>query len=333
MNSPRAVGGKARVKIVRRRLADGTVKEYRYSVRSAAKSKVPRIAPGSVDAMLEAFRNSPEWAELAPKTRQNYDIYLRPLYKIGRMPLAEVKRRHIITLRNGLAKGRGRGAATGFMRAVSAAWSWAMDNDLAEVNPAHRVKPLKRGTLPAWNEAVLAEAMARLPEVYRRAAVLAVYTAQRRGDLIAMTWSQYDGRCIRLRQQKDRSTEKPVLTIPVHASLKRELDAWKAEGRKATTILTNTRGQPWTPEHLSREFGRQVKALGLGRYTLHGLRKLAATRLAQAGCSVHEIAAIGGWRSLSMVQHYTKTVEQETMAQAAIVRLENARMENAENAS
>ncbi|NDG85207.1 MAG: hypothetical protein EBX52_09260, partial [Proteobacteria bacterium] len=36
---------------------------------------------------------------------------------------------------------------------------------------------------------------------------------------------------------------------------------------------------------------RDLKALGLPGINVHGLRKLAATRLAEAGCSPHEIAA------------------------------------------
>ena len=36
---------------------------------------------------------------------------------------------------------------------------------------------------------------------------------------------------------------------------------------------------------------------GLPRLGIHGLRKLAATRLADAGCSTHEIAAITGHRA------------------------------------
>ena len=54
---------------------------------------------------------------------------------------------------------------------------------------------------------------------------------------------------------------------------------------------------------------------------VHGLRKLAATELADAGCSMHEIAAITGHHSLSMVQLYTRSADQERLASAAIIRL------------
>ena len=48
---------------------------------------------------------------------------------------------------------------------------------------------------------------------------------------------------------------------------------------------------------------------------------MAAAELADAGCSVHEIAAITGHQSLSMVQLYTRSADQERLASAAIVRL------------
>ena len=317
-----------REKIVRRALVDGTVKEYRYRLppKRPANAATPKIVPGSVDAMLEAWQRSPEWADLADRTRATYTIYLRALRPIGRAMVGDVRRKHIIALRNAIATARGNGAAMGFMRATSSAWAWAMDNDLAETNPAHRVKPLKRGTLPTWTEEVLAAALKQLPEALRRAVVLAVYTGQRRGDLCALTWSAFDGATIRLRQQKERGPEegKRELVIPCHWELRQELERWKAARGDAVTILVQPRGKPWTDAHLSREMTKAVGKLGFGRFTLHGLRKLAAVRLAQAGCSPHQIAAIGGWRSLSMVQHYTQAADQRELAQAAVHRLEIA---------
>lgn len=304
-------------KVVRRTLADGTVKEYRYPRASKARSTAPRIIPGSLDDLLESWRRSPEWDTLAPSTRTMYAIYLRDLYRLGRTFIGAIRRKDVIALRNAIAMTRGKGAATGFIRAVSAAYAWGMHNDMAEANPASRIKPLKRGTLPAWTEAVLAKALQELPEAYRRAILLAVHTGQRRGDLIRMPWSAYDGASIRLVQEKTRA----ALVVPVHRELRAELDAWKREA-SSVTILTSPRGVPWTPSHFTREMGRLVGELGMGRFTPHGLRKLCAVRLAEAGCSAHQIAAICGWKSLSMVQHYTQAAAQEEMATAAIVRLE-----------
>ena len=58
-----------------------------------------------------------------------------------------------------------------------------------------------------------------------------------------------------------------------------------------------------------------------GALRTHGLRKAAARRLAEAGCSANEIASITGHVKLDEVARYTKAAEQEKLARAAIDRL------------
>jgi hypothetical protein len=50
----------------------------------------------------------------------------------------------------------------------------------------------------------------------------------------------------------------------------------------------------------------------------HGLRKAAARRLAEAGCSASEIAAITGHKTLAEVERYTRAADQERLARRAI---------------
>ena len=57
------------------------------------------------------------------------------------------------------------------------------------------------------------------------------------------------------------------------------------------------------------------------RCVTHGLRKAAARRLAEAGCTANEIAAITGHATLQEVSRYTKAAEQKKLAQAAMRRL------------
>ncbi|GBR37695.1 hypothetical protein AA101099_0837 [Neoasaia chiangmaiensis NBRC 101099] len=53
----------------------------------------------------------------------------------------------------------------------------------------------------------------------------------------------------------------------------------------------------------------------------HGLRKAAARRLAEAGCTTHQIAAITGHKTLSEVERYTRAVDQRKLAQEAMERM------------
>lgn len=56
------------------------------------------------------------------------------------------------------------------------------------------------------------------------------------------------------------------------------------------------------------------KQIGLEEYSFHGLRYSAAGGLAEADCTDHQIAAITGHKSLSMIQKYLKNANQKRLA-------------------
>lgn len=296
-------------------MADGTLKTYYYDRKPPPKE---RHAAGTVGALVLAYKRSPEWDGLKPSTRTTYSIYLRDVEHLADATASGVKRHILLGMRDAVAKTRGPGAATGFMRAASALWGWAVDRGLLEHNPIRGAKGLPGGHLPAWTVEQAARAMEHLPEPYRRVVVLALYTGQRRGDLVALRWSAYDGRTIRLKQGKTGVQ----LAIPIHPDLRTELDAWRKDAA-SMQVLTQANGRPWGAIELSQKLPRALRAIGLPQgLNVHGLRKLAAARLADAGCTVHEIAAITGHKSLGMVQLYTASADQERLAEAAILRLE-----------
>jgi len=298
-------------KTVRHVMKDGTVKVYSYERGSKAKNR----PADSTAELIAAYQRSPEWLGLAETTRTTYTIYLRELFRLGHQPATAWARRDILTLRDAIAASRGNGASTGFIRAASALFTWAVDREWIEHSPVIRVKTLEGGHLRAWTREEADTAAGRLPAHLSRAVILARYTGQRRGDLCTMGWSAYDGSTIRLVQQK---TGAP-LVLPVHATLKAHMDDWP---RIAATVLTDAKGMPWKPEYLSHALPSALARIGLSEdLNVHGLRKLAAAELADAGCTVHEIAAITGHQSLSMVQLYTRSADQERLASAAIVRL------------
>jgi len=299
-------------RVVKHKLRDGTIREYRYATYD--KKPIPKRRD-TMAGLIYAYQNSPEWRALAATTQGLYAIYLRHFDKLGHVDPGTLKRRDILTLRNAIAASRGNGAASNFTLVAGALYRWAVNQDWLEYSPVNTIPPLPHGHLPAWTSDEAARAIAELPEPFRRVVVLALYTGQRRGDLCAMGWSAYDGASIRLVQQK---TRRPMV-IPVHPALKLELDRWE---RIATTILTNPAAAPWKSVLLSDQLPSKLRAIGLRPgLNVHGLRKLAAANLAEAGCSLHEIASITGHASLGMLQLYTASADQERMATAAIVRL------------
>jgi integrase len=313
---PRTNGSRAiRTYTVRRRLADGTIREYQYE--RGGRQASPDAE--SLGALLAAYRRGPEWASLKPITQRQYRTYQAVLEEPELMAcrVADLTRRRVLMLRDQIAEERGPGAANVFKLVVSALLTWAVDREWIDHNPIARVKAIPGGHLRAWTEPEYAWAMKALPEHLRRPVVLARWTGQRRGDLVSLRWSAYDGTSIRLRQQKGR--DNPELVIPVSGPLRAELEAWK-RGRTSTLILTSEKGRPWIGTHLSHLLGREMARIdpGLAGLNIHGLRKLAAASLAEAGCSVHQIGAITGHRTLAMLSLYTRSVDQERMAAEAI---------------
>lgn len=312
-------------RVVRRTLADGSVKEYRYGPRAAATAS--RVE--TVDDALRDWQRSAEWRALRPRTVDNYIRYGHPLHEaIGEIPLKEVKRRHLLEIRDEIAEHQGNGAATVFTRTASAFFTWCVDRERVEASPATRLgKGIEGGTLPVWTEDQFATALRLLPEQYRRVVLLAAHTGQRRGDLCGLTWAAWDGRRLTVAQEKSR--RRVQVSIPLLPEMAAELERWKAEGRGDHILLTGA-GRPWLPESLTKMLPMELKKVGLPPgLNVHGLRKLALVRLAMAGCTPHELMSISGHATLAMVDHYTKGVRQVHLAEQAMNRL--SKTQNTEN--
>ena len=300
-------------KIVRRTLADGSVKTYRY----ARKKRGPALERSFAALMLE-YRQSPEFGRLAASTRRTYLRAMDHMRDLDRVKIEAVRRRHVTRLRD-----RHRAApqiANQIVAVMSVLMNYAVAMEYRTDNPAYKVPFFDSTPYRRWSDDEIALACRVLPERFRRAIIVALYTGQRQGDCLAMRWSDYDGEGIAVVQQKTGER----LWIACHAALRAELAAWKADGRDSTTILADSRGRPWRADSFATNFGAAMREhLALRGLVFHGLRKTAAAKLAEAGCSTHEIAAITGHRTLAMLQHYTREAEQKGRASAAILRLEN----------
>ncbi|NPC88174.1 tyrosine-type recombinase/integrase [Gluconacetobacter entanii] len=151
----------------------------------------------------------------------------------------------------------------------------------------------------------------------RLALALLLYTGQRRSDAVRMGPSDMTQGAIRVKQVKTGAQ----LMIPVHPALEIELGAWTDCG--AGTFLATDRGKPFSVNGFYNNFVSWCAEAGLPKgCSPHGLRKAAARRLAEAGCTTHQIAAITGHRTLSEIERYTRAVEQAKLAGDAMRRLE-----------
>src|SRR5262249_50602640 len=141
---------------------------------------------------------------------------------------------------------------------------------------------------------------------------------QRRGDVIRMGRQHIKDGVIRVTQEK---TGAP-LQIPIHPELQAILDATPTGD---LNLLTTKSGKSYGANDFSERFRKWCDDAGLPQAcTFHGLRKAALTRLADAGCTAHEIAAISGHKSLKEVERYTKAADQARLARNAMTRTTKA---------
>jgi integrase len=149
-----------------------------------------------------------------------------------------------------------------------------------------------------WSAADIRAFCAVASTELRAALLLALWTGQRQGDLLRLTWTNYDGACIRLRQSKGGRR----VTIPAGPPLKAALDEAMLGNRRAVTILVNSAGKPWTEDGFRTSWDKAFRKSGLSDLHFHDLRGTAVTRLALSKCTVPEIASITG-HSMTTVQH------------------------------
>jgi integrase len=117
---------------------------------------------------------------------------------------------------------------------------------------------------------------------------------------------------------KQQKTGK-LIPIPVHAHLQAVLDATPSEH---LTFLVTPTGKPYSGNHFGESFREWCDAAGLPKHcSAHGLRKAACRRLAEAGCSANEIAAISGHATLDEVARYTNAADQARLARNAMARM------------
>ena len=55
-----------------------------------------------------------------------------------------------------------------------------------------------------------------------------------------------------------------------------------------------------------------------------GVRKIGATRAAEAGATVAELEALFGWMGGTMASHYTRTADRKRLAKSAAEKIGNA---------
>lgn len=302
-----------------------------------AVSKRAAVPREDLRTVINKFQDSSDFQSLAEKTRSDYAKHIRAIdLEFGDMPVAALSDRRIrgdfLAWRDQIGSSSRRQADYRFS-VLARILSWAFDRGLVPANPCLRPGRLYRSGRAdnIWTREDELAFYKSAPGHLHLALMLALWTGQRQGDLLRLTWSAYDGGSIRLRQRKTGAR----VVIPAGKPLKVALDdiqarllerTQKAELLKDLPILTTLQGKAWTESGFRASWRKACTKAGIVGLTFHDLRGTAVTRLAIAGCSEAEIATITGHslRDVGAILdvHYLK--RDARLATSAISKLETS---------
>lgn len=292
----------------------------------AADKAAARIQPRSVTALILEYYRSAEFLQLADSTRRAYRGQLDRFRKAhGDKGALGVQTHHLESIFLDMADTPE--AAVNLRKRLRRVFrlavrlNWRHDNPVVATEIARK---RDRG-IKGWSEDQIAqfEQAWKSGTRERLALALCLYTGQRRSDVVTMGRQHVkDGR-ISVAQQKTAAR----LTIRLHTKLSAEIAAHDAAypgARDHLTYLTTQHGAAFSVEGFGNWFRDACAQAGLKGKSPHGLRKSAGRRLAEAGCTEKQIAAILGHKSLNEVARYTREANQTHLADDAMDRLEEA---------
>jgi integrase len=279
-----------------------------------------RTIAGSIDALIVSYYKL-VFPTLKPSTRAvRHNILERFRAEHGKKPVARLEHQHVAGIIAGKASTPH--AANNLRKVLRHLLAHATDINMISVNPALGVKNLKTAGdgIHTWTEDEVAQFTARHPlgSKAHLAMMLMLHTGQRRSDIVRIGWQHVRNDKIAVRQDK---TDTPLL-IPIADELAATL---ALVPRTNMTFLLTARGAPFTKAGFGNWMRDRCDEAGLPQCSSHGLRKLTATRLANAGCSEREIMAVTGHKSVSEVSRYTKARDQARLAEQAMRKAGNKR--------
>jgi integrase len=276
-----------------------------------------RTISGTLRALAVSYFASPTFRTARPSTQYTYrNVIDRLCAEHGDKRVALLQRDHVVKLL--AARANTPGTANALRRSLRALMQHAVEIGLRSDDPTRDVRkvPSAKGDgYHSWTEGEIEQFERQHPvgSRARLAFALLLYTGQRRSDVVRMGRQHLSDNAICVRQVK---TGREVW-VPVHEALAPILAGASAN----LTFLLTDQGKPYTAAGFGNWFRDQCRAAGLHGCSAHGLRKAAARRLAEAGCSTHEIAAITGHASLKEVARYTEAVDRRRLAASAMAKV------------
>jgi integrase len=304
-----------------------------------------RAVPGTVNALVSAYLDcspgstSPFKAVAAEtqRTRRNILENFREAHGDKRIYRTDsngyrvmvLSREHVQRMVN--EKNSTPFAQRNFLNTLRAMFKWAVAEDRVPADPTlgatrQRIKSTGYRT---WAESDIEQYKRKhsLGAMARLAIELLLNTAARRGDVVKLGPQHVEGDTITFKQHKKDGDEEALVCIPLLPDFCAALAAMPPSNivrlTPVTTFLATSFNQPFkTGASFGNWFRQCCNEAGLPKgLSAHGLRKATARRLADAGCTAHQIAAVTGHATLAEVQRYTKAADRKRLAREAMQKL------------
>lgn len=284
---------------------------------------VSRATPGTFDDLLERYYRSADFLDVKPITRSVYQGVLerwrareRKGKRYGEVPVRQLQTRHVEEMIAEVLPARS--AANRLRERLSAIMNFAIRLGMATHNPVAATRPFKvQGTgWHSWTEEEIAayEKRHAVGSTARLALDIMLWTGQRLGDVRQLGTANIRGGRVELVQSKTGK----FVSVPIMPALAASILAADATGE--TFVLTEF-GKRFSAAGFGNKVRQWCSEAGLTGCSAHGLRKAAARRFAEAGCSNQEIKAWTGHTTDFEVARYTAAADQLTLSNAAAQKL------------
>lgn len=263
---------------------------------------------GTFRWLVREFERSSWYTTLGPRSQEEADRHFAIIVaEWGKVRVAAVERRHCRLLHDRRTEKAGLDHANRTLKWVRRLLNYAVERGLRGTNPASRMG-LKGGgrRRVRWTRAevrrFVATADAMGSPSWGLAVLIGYETSQRLGDVLGLTWHQYDGEGFDFAPAKTRATGIAESWAPLTDATNRRL---KAMTRRSVYVIVGDRdGKPIKQRaHWNRIFRRIKKAAGLGDHLwFHDLRRTAASEVNAGGGKVEPLT--GHRPGSPVLKHY-----------------------------
>lgn len=283
---------------------------------------------GSIAWVIQRYRDSDGYAALSPGTIRYYKRFLRDIESLGpTLPFESFTRRAVVDFIETYEKRHQRRQAAAVLKNLFGIARYYGIVTTDEVSGLRLKTTLPRDRI--WSD----EEIARWLDVASHedphmstAFLLLQYSAQRPSDVLKMTWPQYSGSAIRLRQQKTGA----LLDVPTHPVLRAHLDTLPRSSTSLTIVTY--RGRPVKYLQFNERFRRIAERAQIDAQA-RDLRRTAMVRMAEAGATVPQIASVSGHSieaTQRILEHYLP--RNRDLAEIAIARYAEHKQRTQSNA-